>query len=182
MVVVESSGLHARIAHVVTGGGALAYIEDPVDTDKVKEMGVDMNESKTSLGLVYRLECTSLATLAAQVAQFVLSEYSVDYGTSKSIRSAFKKSHLGSHLEHRDKTIFKFEDKHISLFCSEFVIKCFQEALAQMEDQTKALEWIKAVDLKASSSTPMIFEAFLRENDDAKTKWKTTGKLNFDFM
>eukprot|EP00475_Leptophrys_vorax_P012850 TRINITY_DN19219_c0_g1_i3.p1 TRINITY_DN19219_c0_g1~~TRINITY_DN19219_c0_g1_i3.p1 ORF type:complete len:411 (+),score=102.50 TRINITY_DN19219_c0_g1_i3:18-1250(+) len=68
----------------------------------------------------------------------------------------------------------------LSLFCSEFVIKCYQEALAHTNRQLDAAE-IRVIDLRAEACTPMAFEGFLALNEQSHRDWRRIGRLHAEF-
>jgi hypothetical protein len=71
------------------------------------------------------------------------------------------------------------EAQYFDTFCSEFVIKCFQEALAHIEDRNLSPEELSSIDLKGNASSPMLFEGYVAKNTQS---WTRIGKLTAEFM
>jgi hypothetical protein len=68
----------------------------------------------------------------------------------------------------------------LCLFCSEFIIKCYQEALAHIDRLLEQKE-VRIIDLRGDACSPMAFEGFLAENAKLYHDWKSCGKLYAEF-
>eukprot|EP00475_Leptophrys_vorax_P014824 TRINITY_DN21088_c0_g1_i1.p1 TRINITY_DN21088_c0_g1~~TRINITY_DN21088_c0_g1_i1.p1 ORF type:complete len:351 (-),score=76.35 TRINITY_DN21088_c0_g1_i1:28-1056(-) len=68
----------------------------------------------------------------------------------------------------------------LSLFCSEFIIKCYQEALAHTERLLEQSE-VRVIDLRGEACSPMTFEGFLAENERVYHDWQKCGKIYAEF-
>jgi hypothetical protein len=68
----------------------------------------------------------------------------------------------------------------LSLFCSEFVIKCYQEALAHTRRKLDPEE-IRVINLRGEACSPMAFEGFLSLNEKDHHDWKLVGSLHAEF-
>jgi hypothetical protein len=69
----------------------------------------------------------------------------------------------------------------LSLFCSEFVIKSFQEALAHI-DRVLVDADIRIMDIRGEACSPMAFEGFLAMNERHSQDWRRIGHIHAEFM
>ena len=197
LIVTANTGLNCQVAHITTKqGGLLSYIEDPLDYSQFDDAYMPDNVVSID-GPVYRLKNEELAALSAQIAITLVTQYKVDYHIRHSVNSAFRRSHVGTYLDDKHGQIFKprlsLLDKvkqkiqhtvvqpRISLFCSEFVIKCYQEALAQLHAEVNE-ETGRFIDIKGSASTPMAFEGFVAHNAENFGDWECVGQLHAEYM
>eukprot|EP00475_Leptophrys_vorax_P045450 TRINITY_DN9425_c0_g1_i1.p1 TRINITY_DN9425_c0_g1~~TRINITY_DN9425_c0_g1_i1.p1 ORF type:complete len:610 (-),score=146.80 TRINITY_DN9425_c0_g1_i1:30-1685(-) len=96
-------------------------------------------------------------------------------------------------LEKMDKSKFEVQTEHqqlfvtcgsplkLSLFCSEFIIKCYQEALAHIHHVLGESE-LRCVDLNGEACSPMAFEGFLARNAKTHGDWQSMGDLYAEFL
>jgi len=69
----------------------------------------------------------------------------------------------------------------LRVFCSEFVIKCYQEALSHL-DKDWILDEIRALDIRGDACTPMCFEGFIKKNILEHRDWKAVGTLRAEYL
>jgi hypothetical protein len=90
---------------------------------------------------------------------------------------SLKKSSDGLLIE--EETNNQSEPLKVDLFCSEFIIKCFQEALAHITDRKLSEDELESIDLKANASSPMLFEGYITNH---RKSWTRLGKILVEFM
>lgn len=189
MIVTQNTGLSCQVAHITTSGGVIAYLEDPLDRSKVDSVFWPDKVAEL-VGTVYRLECAQdIARLTSKIALALISDYKIGYSIAQTMNSLFKPVKAGGYLKSKKTKIFNSKVSNpeqkpdLQLFCSEFVIKCYQEAIVQTESELEIPEedhrWI---DLNGSACPPMVFEDFLVSNMSKHGDWKHLGLLTAEFM
>eukprot|EP00475_Leptophrys_vorax_P029777 TRINITY_DN4400_c0_g1_i1.p1 TRINITY_DN4400_c0_g1~~TRINITY_DN4400_c0_g1_i1.p1 ORF type:complete len:506 (-),score=142.55 TRINITY_DN4400_c0_g1_i1:223-1740(-) len=110
MIVTDSNGVNVQVAHVTRDGGALAYIEDPVNPDEFVKLGMEPPAPSTEgfKGIAYRLtSLDEVRTKAADVATQLIEGYRISYSTKRGIGSVFRDPKVGHFLSAHHKRIFK---------------------------------------------------------------------------
>ena len=195
-LVTDQRGGLVQVAHVVRTGCTIAHI-GPV-TESTPE------DAERSVGYVFRLmhaaqevlskrDIRVLKAAAAQQAKRMAFADIIDLSILGSITSVFKSPKYGEGLidwdsiHELDRQLEKVDAArtngdaeavpHVSMFCSEFIVKAWQLAMVKLEMQSRFLH---VMDVDAVATTPQSLHGYLLSA--RLDGWCCMGKADFVFM
>lgn len=190
MLVTQVDQLFSKVAHITRLGAEISILEDPVNPEAFIKEGFDpptRDPLKIVQGTVFRLESNPrLSLMASNIALELVNDYQVHYNFPKSFRSVFRNPRIGRFLSSKRTPIFKPRSSKrgfsMSLFCSEFIIKCYQESFSHLDPSDIGPDTFRTMDLHGSACSPCCLEGFLRSNSILCGDWREVGHLDSDIL